>query len=236
MSKTVAVMQPYIFPYVGYMSLVDASDTFVFYDDVNFIKKGWINRNRIVLNGEAYTFTLPLSGLSQNKHIKDIMNHELQAFSSKFINQLKLSYKNAKYFEEGLNYVDATLSSNCQNIADLSAVSVMKFFEYINLEKTFLKSSEEFSSTQGEGKAERLIDITKKLNCRRYVNAIGGTKLYSKNEFANQEIQLNFIKSRIEPYQQCNSNVFIGGLSVIDLVMNLSRDEIIHHIRSYEVI
>ena len=68
-----AIMQPYIFPYIGYFQLIDAVDTFVFYDDVNFIKRGWINRNKLLVNGEEHMFTVALSNVSQNKLINEIL-------------------------------------------------------------------------------------------------------------------------------------------------------------------
>ena len=77
-------MQPYVFPYIGYMQLVHAADKFVFYDDVNFIKKGWINRNSIMLNDGSYRFTIPLKGQSQNSLIKDIEPLNLEVFKEKF--------------------------------------------------------------------------------------------------------------------------------------------------------
>ena len=54
-----AIMQPYIFPYLGYFQLVNCVDTFVFYDDVNFIKRGWINRNKILINGKEVLLSFP---------------------------------------------------------------------------------------------------------------------------------------------------------------------------------
>lgn len=232
----VAIMQPYVFPYIGYMNLVYAADTFVFLDDVNFIKKGWVNRNQIVLNGDAYTFTVPLSGASQNKLIMDIRAHNIEKFALKFLHQLSLSYKNAKFYNQGMSYVESTLLSNNNHISHLAINSVKNFYEYINVNKTFLKSSEIFAHTQHQGKSERLIAITKDLNSSHYINAYGGIELYSKREFRDNGVNLNFLKPNFQPYEQCNTKSFLYGLSIIDLVMNLSRDEIIHHMQNYVIL
>ena len=85
MPNRVAIMQPYVFPYVGYMNLVQASDKFVFYDDVHFIKKGWINRNRIMLMGEPYRFSIPLKRQSQNSLIKDTEVSNLPLFAKLYL-------------------------------------------------------------------------------------------------------------------------------------------------------
>ena len=71
-AKKIAIMQPYFFPYIGYFQLINAVDIFVFYDDVNFIKKGWVNRNNVLVNGQAKLITVPLEGASQNLLINQI--------------------------------------------------------------------------------------------------------------------------------------------------------------------
>ncbi|HNY56500.1 MAG TPA: WbqC family protein, partial [Chitinophagales bacterium] len=67
----VAIMQPYFFPYIGYFQLINTADVFVVYDDVNYINKGWINRNNILVNGKAALITLALKNASQNKLINE---------------------------------------------------------------------------------------------------------------------------------------------------------------------
>ena len=68
-----AIMQPYLFPYLGYFQLIAAVDKFVFYDDVNFIKNGWINRNRLLISGKVNYITIPLSGASSFLKINQVL-------------------------------------------------------------------------------------------------------------------------------------------------------------------
>lgn len=233
--STVGIMQPYVFPYIGYMNLVHASDKFVFYDDVNFIKKGQINRNNIILIDRPYRFTISLREQSQNKLIKDIEILNLKAFSEKFLKQLDASYKNSLYKNATLGYVQNVLTSGSKSISDLAILSVKNFFKYIGIEKKFLVSSKEFSSTQKFEKTDRLIAITKKLGCKNYANAVGGLSLYIKEDFKRKGINLKFVKPVIKPYIHTNlkSNNFYPGLSIIDVMMNLSIDEICSQLESY---
>ena len=232
-----AIMQPYIFPNVGYINLVAASDTFVFYDDVNFIQKGWINRNRVILNGEPYRFTIPLKSQSQNMSIKDIKTFDIKAFSNKFLSQLESSYKNSLFKNDVLSYVNDVLDCGEISIGNLAAISVEKFFQYLQVEKKFLKSSEEFPYTNELGRVERLAAITKGLGSSRYVNTMGGTSLYSKEVFKAKGVELYFVKPSLLTYHQCNCSTsqFIAGLSIIDIMMNQSVDEICIHLKSYEL-
>lgn len=235
MTNKVAIMQPYVFPYIGYMNLVNASDNFVFYDDVNFIKGGWINRNKIMLMGEPFRFTIPLRHQSQNVLIKDTEVVGLTYFADKFLKQLSSSYKNSLYKNSVLDYVQEALDSRHVSISDVAVASIVLFFKYLGVSKSFLHSSKEFSATRGMGKAERLIEITRLLESNYYINAIGGTSLYEKEFFRSNGVDLQFIKPTLVPYKHCNGvgSTFNAGLSIIDLMMNLSAEELRIHLNSF---
>src|SRR5687768_6232595 len=94
-----AIMQPYFLPYLGYYQLVNAVDTFVFFDDVNFIKKGWIHRNQVLVNGEAHKFTIPLKDASQNKKIYEVHLSDYAAWRDSFLKIIDFNYKKAPYYE-----------------------------------------------------------------------------------------------------------------------------------------
>ena len=238
MTNKIAIMQPYVFPYLGYMHLVNASSKFVFYDDVNFIVSGWINRNRIMLMGEPHLFSIPLKQPSQNILIKDTQVSVLSKFTNKFHKQLASSYKNAPYKNIVLDYVSDVLKDSHKSISELAIESIKLFFQYVGLEKKFHLSSQEFSSTRGLEKAERLIKIMQLLDSNEYINLMGGTSLYEKDFFASKGIMLNFVKSSFMPYAQCNrgDGVFNPGLSIIDIMMNLSEHDIRTHLDSYQLV
>lgn len=238
MTKKVAIMQPYVFPHIGYMNLVNASDNFVFYDDVNFIKRGWINRNRIMLMGEPYRFSIPLKRQSQNVLIKDTEVTNLTKFADKFLEQLNLSYKKSPYKDVVLDYVKEVLDGRHVSISEVAIASVELFFRYLGVSKSFHYSSDEFAATRGLEKAERLIKITKLLQSNDYINAIGGTTLYEKEFFSSRGVRLLFVKPTMKPYEHCNAiaSNFNAGLSIIDLMMNLSIEEIRMNLDSFELV
>lgn len=231
--KTVAVMQPYVFPNAGYFSLVQASDVFVFYDDVNFRKGGWINRNRIRINEAPYLFSIPLRNISQNVLIKDVETSDVGRFRDRFLKQLRLAYGKAPYFDQGMAYVEKVLPSGDRHISDLAINSVKGLYELIKVEKRFLLSSEAFAGTRGMDKSERLIAITKALDADSYVNAPGGMSLYSKEYFSSCGVSLSFVRTRRLPGEQSGGDIE-DGLSIIDAVMNHDANEILRLVDSYE--
>lgn len=233
--KTSAIMQPYLFPYIGYFNLVQESDVFVFYDDVNYIKKGRINKNNILINKQEYSFTVPIKKISQNRLIYETEISEKKIFLDNFVNQLSRSYKKAQFFNETINYIYKTFDTDSNSISKIAIESIKNFFEYIEIDKKFLISSKNFQQTKHLDKSDRLIEISKLLACKRYINTIGGLELYTKEYFSSKSIDLNFVKPNVLSYKQINSNNFIPKLSIIDLMMNLPKKELVHHLNSYEI-
>lgn len=232
---TAAVMQPYAFPYLGYFCLIAACDHFVFYDDVNFIQKGWINRNRIALGGQAHLFTIPLANGSQNQRIGDIALHGFEAFRRKFLRQVEQAYRKAPCFDQGMRYVDGVLSGEPRLISDLAIRSVMDACALLGLETTFSRSSERFAATRGLARADRLIEITRQLGASRYVNSMGGRELYDKAYFRDRGIELCFVDPRLPASAQDPRHENITGLSIIDVLMHNRPATILDMIRGYEL-
>lgn len=211
----IAIMQPYIFPYVGYFQMVSAVDKFVFYEDVNYIKNGWINRNRILINHQAHTFTINLKKASPFKLINEI---EIDNNLDKVRTSISLAYKKAPYYHEVWPVIEQVLTSNKVLISDLAILSVEAIAACMGINTVFERSSVSYAETKSLERADRLIAICKANNSAHYINAIGGIELYSKEFFNEQGVKLDFIKSQIVPYKQYK-NEFVAGLSIIDVLM-----------------
>lgn len=224
-----AIMQPYIFPYIGYFQLINAVDTFVFYDDVNFIKGGWINRNRILVNNKDFMFTISLKNMSSLSLINQTLLCEKKFHKNnlKFLRTIEQSYKKAPYFKTILPLIHNFLTtSKTLTISELAIESIILVSNYLDLNTKFKISSIDFKETKGFCRANRLIEISKKEKAIHYINPIGGTALYNKNQFDTEGIELSFIKSKPISYKQFN-NQFIPWLSIIDVLMFNSKEEIL---------
>ena len=228
-------MQPYFFPYLGYFQLVQAVDHFVFYDDVMFIKKGWINRNRILMQGNEFLFTIPLEKQSQNKTIRESKVSWGKEFPNKFMNQLDSAYKKAPNYTVVRDLVDQVLQRKFESLADLASESVQATWAYLGLEKKFYQSSE-LSVSNDHGRAERLIEITKSLGESSYINAVNGQELYEKGFFKEKGIDLYFLKPNLNPYPQGNTKEFVNGLSMIDVLMWNNKEEVVQWVGDTQLI
>ncbi len=233
----VGIMQPYVFPYIGYFQLIKAVDKFVVYDDVAFINKGWINRNNILVNGKASMFTIPLIGASQNRLILDIEVDNLAAWSKKFLKTIEQSYKKAPFYNEGFRIVEQVFNLPVVSIAELATASLKETCKYLNIETEVVESSTIYNNQDLKAQG-RILDICLQEKANHYINPIGGMAIYDKQLFADNEILLNFIKAKPIQYKQFNKDEasFVPWLSIIDLLMFCSVEEINEHLDKFELI
>ena len=229
-----AVMQPYFFPYIGYFQMVNAVDKFIFYDDVNYIKGGWINRNNIIQNNEKKLITLNLIASSTNKNINEIF---ISNRNTKILKTIQQAYSKAPFFDEVIPIIEEIIKPCSQDslISDITGKSIIKVSEYLGLETKFEYSSMVYPDTKGMDRADRLIEICKKNNAGTYINAIGGADLYTKEYFKKEDIDLYFIQNQMQEYKQFN-NEFIPYLSIIDILMFNSVEVIKKMLNNYELI
>jgi len=228
---TLAIMQPYLFPYIGYWQLINAVETFVIYDDVTFIKQGYINRNSILINRQKQRFTLNLIGTSSNRLINQIIVGNNQA---KLLKTMEQSYAKAPFVVNVMPILEQILNQNEKNLAKFLGFSLQKISDYLQINTEFIYSSDIKKDVRLKAQ-NKVIDIAKRLNAAKYINAIGGQKLYSKEQFKKEGIELNFLKTQIQEYKQFNID-FIPNLSIIDIMMFNTQDEIQKMLKMYELV
>lgn len=232
--KKIAIMQPYFLPYIGYFQIVAAVDVFVFYDDVNFIKGGWINRNKIIINDEPHFITVPLQNASSNKLITDTLVKKNQRQFLSLEKKIEQRYKKAPYFSSVFPLILKVLRGDYKTISELSISSIKTIAGYLCITTEFVISSERFGDTKDYYRGERLSKICHQLSAKTYINAVGGQHLYDKKEFAERGIQLQFLKPEI-----INDNDIHSGLinmSILHLLMYKSVSEVKELLRLYQLI
>ncbi|MDM1348441.1 WbqC family protein [Myroides marinus] len=220
----IAIMQPYFMPYIGYFQLVRAVDKFVFYDDVNYIKQGWINRNNVLIQGNASLFTIPLEKASSFSKINEVMLHSTlySNWRTKFLRSIEQSYKKAPFFAEVYSLVNIILNKETASIGVLAKESVIEVSKYLELSTEFVYSSTCYNNDNLSGK-ERVLAICKEEMASVYINPIGGQELYDKAKFLEKGFELFFIKSNKIEYKQFKEE-FVPWLSIIDILMFNSKD------------
>lgn len=227
----IAIMQPYFLPYIGYFQLMNAVDIFVFYDDVTFIKQGWINRNRILLHGKDFLFTLELKGASSFKKINTI---EVGNKRSKLLKTFRIAYKKAPFFNNIEPLLCSIFESTQCNLSQYIIDSHKLITNYLEINTKFLTSSETEKNNLLKGK-DKVLELCANLGANSYINSSGGRGLYSKVDFAKANIKLSFLRSQNIGYKQF-TNDFIPGLSIIDVMMFNSVETIREMLNWYELV
>lgn len=230
----VGVMQPYFVPYIGYWQLMNAVDEYVIYDDVNYINRGWINRNRILVNNEPQYINLLLSGASQNRLINEISLADNTVNFKKIFRTIELNYKKAPFYKEVLDLLEKILNNSQTNLALFLYDQIKWLAEYMEMDTRFILSSsiKKDNSLRGQ---EKILDICRCLQGTEYYNAIGGQDLYSKEKFEENGIKLFFLETDAIRYHR-EGNLFVGGLSILDVLMYNDKEQINHLLNQYKLI
>lgn len=227
------IMQPYFFPYIGYWQLMNAVDKYVIYDDVNYIKRGWINRNNILINGKSSIINLEIKGASQNKLINEIHVSDDKIYRAKLLKTLEHSYKKAPYFNVVFPIIEEIIFNDEKIVSFYLENLIKKIAQYLEINTEFILSSQINKNNALKGQ-DKIIEICKKMDATEYYNAIGGIELYSAEFFKSNGIQLNFLKTDLIEYKQFE-NAFQPNLSIIDVMMFNSKTEIKYFLEKYSL-
>jgi hypothetical protein len=227
-----AIMQPYFFPYIGYWQLLNAADRFVIYDDVSFIKRGWVNRNRILINGKPSYITVPLSHASQNKRICDLSLQASPDWQRKMIKSIENAYRRSPYFPVIFSETVKQLEFQASNLAEFLAHHLGAMASLLGINTEFVTTSRCYENSDLGGQ-DRILDICKSEGAKSYVNLQGGQNLYDSERFDNANIELRFIMARPTAYKQRTAG-FLPNLSIIDALMEIGVEGVKQRLGDYE--
>ena len=227
------IMQPYFFPYLGYWQLINAVDKYVVYDDVAYIKQGWINRNNILINGKSNLVTLSLENSSSFKNINEINIIQNGKNAEKIIKTIQMTYKKAPFYNQVMPILENLFLKNFK-ISELNYNSILEINKYLGINTNIMLSST-LGIDRSQKSQDKVIYINKLLNSNMYINAIGGQKLYDREEFKREGIELKFIKMGDIKYKQFK-NEFVPNLSIIDVMMFNSPEQIKEMLDDFELL
>ena len=227
--KTVAVMQPYFFPYIGYFQLIASVDQFIVYDNIKYTKKGWINRNRMLNHGKAEIFSLPLRGASD---ALDVCERTLAADFNreKLLGQFSGAYRRAPYFSQTFPLVEQVVRHDESNLFRFLHNAIVTTCTHLAITTDVVISSTLNIDHDLKGQ-DRVLALCAVVDASNYVNAVGGMELYSGDTFREHGIKLNFLQSKPFEYAQFGG-AFVPWLSIVDVMMFNSAEVVKTRLRS----
>ena len=230
----VGIMQPYFLPYIGYWQLMNVVDRYVIYDDVNYIKGGWINRNRILSNGQVKYLNVPVLGASPNKLIHEIRVNNDTRLVEKNLRAVEGAYRKAPCFADVYPLIEKIMRNGAGNIAEYNEYSFRVLAQYLGITTEFVLSST-LKKNNNLKAQEKVIHICELLGATEYYNAIGGRDLYNADDFMEKGIALKFLKPDRIQYEQFGAE-FQDSLSILDVMMFNSKQEVQKFLDCYRLV
>ena len=221
---TLAIMQPYLFPYIGYWQLIANTDEFIFFDVVQYNKRSWMNRNRIIHPDKPDDFqyiSVPIKKHEKGTLIKDVRINNNENWKEKIFGQLTVYKKlNAPYYDDVKKLIEKIFTGNHESFLNLSVVSMIQICEYLDIDfKYQIASDINFNRSIIENSGDWALSISKELKATNYINPYGGYKIFDEEKYIQNSININFLKSKLTPYTQSFRKNFMSGLSIIDILM-----------------
>jgi hypothetical protein len=242
------IMQPYFFPYIGYFQLIKSVDKYIIYDNLNFIKEAWVNRNRVLVKNSGFSLiTVPLVSKSSFTKIKDIKIDISKNWKNKITKTLELNYSKAPMFKYVFPLINSMFNFETDSLTKFNSNSIKEICRYLNIRTIIEDDSAKYFSIENEIltsesnkenidiKIIRVFKICKFEGANIFHNAIGGISLYPRELFLSENIELKFIKTKLFTYKQFD-NEFIPDLSIIDVLMFNSIDKINEFLNEFELI
>lgn len=229
---TVALMQPYLLPYLGYFHLMSAVDRFIIHDDVQYIKGGWINRNRFLRDGEPVIFTLPVRQGGHNRLISE--SHyadQLPEALSRILRQFDAAYRGSDHYRAVVTFLRGVAPLGERSVVTFNAFMLRVLAKTFGLRASFSLSSELGIDPRSRGQ-DRVIEICRRVGADCYLNPLGGRDLYDREAFARAGLHLGFIESTFLQYPQA-SNSFVPALSIVDVLFGVGLEGMGPHLASY---
>ena len=229
-----AIMQPYFFPYIGYFQLISASDLFVLHDDVQYITGGWVNRNRILLNGEDRMITFPVQKAAHSMPINERSYVGDNKGLRRFVNQIKQAYAKAPDYQQVFPLFEELLTYHDRNVARFNENLIRRICDFVGITTRIVNSSglDKDNSLKGQ---DRVLDICQRVGATDYTNPVGGVGLYHQAAFEARGITLRFLSAQDERYPQLGGQ-WIPFLSIIDVLMFNSRAEVQRLLGKYRLL
>ena len=215
-------MQPYLFPYIGYFQLMNLVDSWVIFNDVQFVNKGWVNRNRILhpdKQKEWQYITIPIARHYRFRNIKNIKVDD-NTWKETFLRKLSIYRKCAPYYQETIKFIKSSFN-NIQTtyLSEILENSLKQTAYILDITPSFYKQSDlpNFSNNVSHP-GQWALRISEYFEATAYFNPAGGSDIFFEDEFINSHISLKFVKPSIKSYNQDRRN-FVPSLSIIDVLM-----------------
>ena len=217
-------MQPYFLPYIGYFQLIDKVDQFVIYDDVQFTKKGWINRNSVPVNNGIWKFTVACDASPESSRVfEKIISREFNR--DKFITRIRTEYRKSFAHNPGaFELLEEIIGFNDNNLFNFIANSIRGLVNYLNIPASRIIVSSDLGDFTHLKSQDKVLAICSEINASHYLNPISGQHLYSEEVFKNNGLELEFFQPELDVVNNFETSLIF---SIMHIIISLPREKVI---------
>ena len=223
--------QPYFLPYLGYWQLIAAADLFLLGDDYCYIRRGWVNRNRILVDGAPRYFRVEVRKNPVSRLICDKVRVMDPKLDRNRLRTLEMTYHRAPCFDAGYALAERIFACPDPGLLPFLEYSIREVCQYLEITTPVGRMSE-LEGNAAFRREERIYDACRRLGADTYINAVGGQTIYRFPEFARRGIRLRFLRSGLPPYPQFG-RPFVPSLSILDAIMFNPPERLQEMLRDY---
>jgi hypothetical protein len=220
-AHTLAVLQPGYLPWLGFFDQVRRSDLFMYYDDVQFDKHGWRNRNRIKSPQGPHWLTVPIR--HTGAEFPSILDAEIDRripWARKHVATVQHFYARAPYLRPYLPQLEEVLNQPWERLVDLDLAVCQLFFDWLGIKTRVARASE---LDVGGTRSERLLNLCRLVGARRYLSGDAAQAYLDLDLFAGDGIEVCWQRYEHPIYAQLHGP-FVSHLSALDLILNCGAD------------
>lgn len=252
-----AIMQPYFFPYIGYFQVIHAVDKYVLHGGLPYLKKGWVNRNRILgPEGRPAFVNAEIRARSSHTKIDDIELVRSRHWKDKFLRGVSYNYRKSPFFDDVYALIESSVAADVERLSELNKRCIVSVCDFLGIRTTietdgrsYAPLEERLSKPEAEMTVEfpglrlpeygrkvvRILEICRQEGADTFVNAIGGRALYDRAEFRRNGVELYFVETLPFTYPQ-RAPQFVPDLSIIDVLMSCGRAGTAKLLASYRLV
>lgn len=226
------ILQPTYIPWLGYFEMIDATDKFIVYDDVQFVRKSWHHRNKILGSSGEIMLSVPCKKAHRETKINEIeISYDHGNPIEKHLCSIELSYCNSPFFEECMPIVEKLFEPRYNSLLELNMAIIKKVCNQLKITTSIYLSSELRGEERTGDKSADVVELCKKADIDYLYDANGAKEFLNKDVFRDNNIEIVFQKYKCEQYNQMWGKEFRAYLSIFDLIFNIGFEKSLEVIR-----
>ena len=250
--ESIAVMQPYFLPYLGYFQLLHAADRLILYPHLQYVHQSFMSRNRYPLNDTEHPYFGPnIAKKTRKGLISEVKVNDEQPWRDKMLARICNNYRRAPLYRQVEPIISEIVLHPSPFLAEINMHGVLQICRYLGLERKLDLNVDQYldlektlrhehqnktdQCDEPDQKHKRVIKLCKHNKVSKFINPIGGKAIYDRQLLAREGVEISFIRSVLPAYPQRHTKTFVPAMSIIDILFNCEKEYVLELLSQYEI-